>query len=243
MSQSIHTEADMEALCHAAAKQLVELILAKDGDFNIALAGGSTPKRLYQLLASAPYADQIPWQRMRIFFGDERSVGPDDSESNYRMAHDALLAHVPIAKDRIHRIHGEQSPIQDAASDYASVLKQYLPFDDACVLQFDMVLLGLGPDGHIASLFPGTDALTITDAATAAVWVEKFNTWRVSITYPLINHARRVWLFVAGASKAEIIDEIFNQAPQQPPYPVQAIQAENELCWFLDEAAAKELSL
>ncbi len=232
----------MEQLCHAAAQRLLSLIEASHGDFNIALAGGSTPKRLYQILASSPYREQMPWSRLRFFFGDERSVGPDHADSNYRMAKEALFDHVPLDATRIHRIEGEAADIQLAAQHYGELLQQHLPRDASGQLQFDVVLLGLGPDGHIASLFPDTTALAVNDAATAAVWVEKMNTWRVTISYPLINHARHVWLFVAGDSKAAIIDEIFNH-PSATHYPVQGIRAVNELCWFLDQAAAKELQL
>ncbi len=237
-------EADNQSICNASARALVQLIddtLQASEKFTIALAGGSTPKALYQLLATEEFSQIIPWQKIHIYFGDERSVGPEHDESNYRMACESLLNHVAIPPENIHRIQGEAEDIKSAAANYAKELDQGLSKNEDYYPQFDLVLLGLGPDGHVASLFPNTDILKQKEAWADAVWVEKFSTWRVSITYPLINHAKNVWLFVAGESKADIIAQVLGNQAEEYAYPVQGITAQGQLVWFLDDAAASKL--
>jgi len=237
-------EADNQSICNASARALVQLIddtLQVSEKFTIALAGGTTPKVLYQLLATEELSQQIPWQQIHVYFGDERSVGPEHEDSNYRMACEALLNHVAIPSENIHRIQGEANNIKSAAASYAQELDQGLSKNEDNYPQFDLVLLGLGPDGHVASLFPDTDILKQKDAWADAVWVEKLSTWRVSITYPLINHAKHVWLFVAGETKANIIEQVLGDKAEEFSYPVQGIEAQGQLLWFLDEAAASKL--
>ncbi len=244
MNHQLIIEDDSAALCQRAAADLVRLVkdsAVKGRPFHIALAGGSTPKALYALLASSPYCDEMPWEHIRFFFGDERMVPKDDPESNYRMAREALLSQVPVSDEQIHRIRGELEDVNEAAALYDRELAQYLPRDEAGVSQFDLVLLGLGPDGHIASLFPGTDILANHESRAAAVWVEKFNTWRVSITFPLINHARHIWLFVAGEAKTDIVRQVIKEKVQTPGYPVEMITPQGEQLWYLDKMAAAKL--
>ena len=244
MDKEIIIAPDSTELCHRAAQRLVALIQANAREgrpFHISLAGGTTPKALYQLLARSPYVEEIPWDHVRIFFGDERMVPPDHPDSNFRMANEALFSHVPLNTDQIHRIKTELGDPREAANHYDQLLERALPRDDQGISQFDLVLLGLGPDGHVASLFPGTDILDLSDRRAAAVWVERLNTWRISITFPLINHARNVWLFVAGEGKADIVGEVLGKPREQARYPVEMIQPKGLLSWYLDQAAAARL--
>lgn len=236
--------ADMESLCLQAARDLVHLIRqgvdARD-EFHLFLAGGSTPKSLYKLLATEPYSSSIPWGKVHLYFGDERNVAPDHPDSNFNMVNTALLGKVNIDPTHIHRIRGELDATE-AASTYDTLLKNILPKDSDERLQPDLVLLGLGGDGHVASLFPGSAILDEADASCAATPVEKLKTWRISITYPLINNARDVWLFVAGDSKRAIVDRIFNHPSSSEPLPVERINARGRLTWYLDQAAASQLT-
>ena len=244
MDKQITIAPDSTELCHLAAQRLVALIQANATEkrpFHISLAGGTTPRALYQLLARSPYVEEIPWDHVRIFFGDERMVPPDHPDSNFRMANEALLSHVPLCADQIHRVKTELGDPDEAANHYDQLLERSLPRDDQGVSQFDLVLLGLGPDGHIASLFPGTDILQVSDRRAAAVRVERLDTWRISITFPLINHARNVWLFVAGEGKADIVGEVLGRPRDPARYPVEMIQPEGVLTWYLDQAAAARL--
>ncbi len=245
MDAQLIIEADSARLCRHAAADLVALVkesVAAGRPFHIALAGGSTPKALYELLAQTPYVDEMPWEHIRFFFGDERSVAKEHPDSNFRMANEALLSQIPLSDEQIHRIHGEMESAVEAAALYDEELAQYLPRDEAGVSQFDLVLLGLGPDGHVASLFPGTEILNNYEARAAAVWVEKLGTWRISITFALINHARHIWMFVSGGAKADIIRQVIGEdkAPT-PRYPVEMISPRGRQVWYLDKAAAAKL--
>lgn len=234
---------DMEALCLEAARDLLRLIqqgIAERGEFHIFLAGGSTPQSFYKLLATSTYANAIPWNKLHLYFGDERNVPPDHPDSNYRMVNNALLKQISIDPMHLHRIQGELTADQAAAA-YHNVLKNLVPKDANDQPQPDLVLLGLGPDGHIASLFPDTDILDKVDNHCAAVWVEKFKSWRISITYPVINNARNLWLLVAGDNKQDIVDRIFNHPSAVDPLPVERIAAQGQVTWFMDQAASKWL--
>ncbi len=234
---------DIGAVCLEAADDILRLAqqcVADSGEFNIALAGGTTPKRLFQILAKPPYSTSIPWGKTHIFFGDERSVSPTHIDSNYAMANKYLLSHINIDPLRVHRIHSELDP-EDAANAYNTVLGSFLPLNDQGQPVFDLILLGLGDDGHVASLFPGTDILSVTDKRAAAVWVESKNTWRISITMPTINSAHNVWLLVTGDSKCDIVDTVFKYPSITRPLPVEMLKPQTGVTWYLDEAAAKWL--
>ncbi len=205
---------------------------AEHGCFYLALAGGSTPQALYRLLASDEYREQVDWSRVEVFFGDERYVGPDHPDSNYRMARETMLAHLPIPPGQIHPLDTQQE-VRHAAAAYARLLQQRLPQNEQGPV-FDLVLLGMGDDGHTASLFPRTCILH-DERLAAAVYVEKFKAWRLSLTYRTLNNAGQVWLLVAGANKAAVIGEL--QAGRGEGYPVAALRPQGELNWFVDRAA------
>lgn len=213
-------EATARAAAQAFAQSAREAVTAH-GAFHVALSGGSTPKLMYRELRGLPH---VPWKAVHIYFSDERSVGPDSPESNYGAARDELLTHVPIPEAQIHRLEGERRPLEEAARAYAALLPERL----------DVVLLGMGDDGHTASLFPGTEALNAT-GRVAANWVPQLDTGRLTFTFPEINAARERWLVVVGAGKAEVLREV--QAGEGA-YPVARVQ---DPVWFLDGAAAEKL--
>ena len=206
-----------------------------------ALAGGSTPRQLYELLASPAYRDRIDWQRVCIYFGDERCVPPEHTDSNYRMAREALLDHVPVLSQQVQRMEGEHPEPAQAARHYAEQLHAQLPKDEQGLPRFDLVLLGMGPDGHTASLFPNTDILDNISDLVAAVYVEKLRSWRLSLTYVTINRARHVLILVTGSNKASLIRDILGEQAVAARYPIQGVQPNGELLWYLDAAAAAGL--
>lgn len=237
----LHIHTDPAALARAVAARCAELARAAQashGGFHVALAGGSTPRLLYRLLA-AEYRELIDWARTHVYFGDERCVAPDHPDSNYGMAREALLQHVAIPPAQIHRIEGEDPDPGAAARRYADLLHRQLPRARAHGTgQFDLVLLGLGPDGHIASLFPATAILDEHRAWAAAVHVDKLQAWRISLTYPVINAARHIALLVAGDNKAAIIREVIATPDAASRYPAGRLQPQGEVEWFIDHAAA-----
>jgi 6-phosphogluconolactonase len=240
----LHIHADPAALARAVAERGAELAraaCAARGAFHVALAGGSTPRLLYRLLASE-YRGQIDWSRTHVYFGDERCVGPDHPDSNYGMAREALLRHVAIPPGQIHRIEAEDPDPRAAARRYADLLHRQLPRPHPHgTVQFDLVLLGLGPDGHVASLFPGTAILDEQRAWVAAVHVDRLQAWRISVTFPVINAARHIVLLVAGDDKASIIRDVIGKPDPAARYPAGRLRPAGELEWFIDHAAARLL--
>jgi 6-phosphogluconolactonase len=236
---------DADVLARAAAIQLLELsqaAIAERGVFTLALSGGSTPKKLYTLLAKDPAFAAFPWAKTHLFFGDERHVPPDNADSNFRMVKESLLSsgHVPAAN--VHRVFAELDNAAQAAAEYEAGMRR--DFADNARLdsfpRFDVVLLGMGPDGHTASLFPGSAALEEKTAWVAANWVEKFKTDRITFTFPVLNAARAVLLLVAGADKAPMIRQVLGDA--RGTYPVERVQPRDGVkVWMLDHAAAAEL--
>jgi 6-phosphogluconolactonase len=213
--------------------------IADHGRFTIALSGGGTPRPIYVRLATTDYRDRIEWSKVHIFFGDERCVPPDDSRSNYRMAREALLDHVSLPSDHIHRLQGETDPPQ-AALLYEQEL-QHL-FRSLTFPVFDLICLGLGDNGHTASLFPGTAALREKERWVVAQYVEVMATWRVTFTAPLINAARHIVFLVEGAGKAEVVWRVLAGPYQPDVLPAQLIQPVNgQLHWLADAAAASKI--
>ena len=236
MDLEIKVLPDATEIARQAAERVIDAAnrAAHEGRrFSIALAGGSTPRALYELLATEPYRSRIDWPSVEVFFGDERTVPPDHKDSNYRMAREALLSKVPIPGDNVYRMAGEIDP-NDAAKQYGQMLKE--KFGEGGL---DMVLLGMGDDGHTASLFPDTEALNETKHRAVANFVPKMRTWRITLSAPFINRARDVLLLVGGAGKAQRLQEVL-EGPQDPRrLPVQLIKpAEGKVTWLVDAPAA-----
>jgi 6-phosphogluconolactonase len=208
------------------------------GRFTVALSGGSTPKALYLLLATK---SNIPWDKIYFFWGDERHVPPDSPESNYRMANEALLSKVPVRAENIFRIHAEEKDAAAAALQYEQAIKDFFHLSAGEFPRFDLILLGIGTDGHTASLFPGTAALNETQRLVVANWVPKFNTHRITFTFPVLNAAACVMFLASGPDKAPVLREILeNRAAALPSQRVQPTNG--KLVWVVDEPAANALS-
>lgn len=238
----IHT--DPEALSRAAADRVTALCReaeAARGACHLALAGGSTPRRLYQLLAGPPWSQQLPWPALQIYFGDERAVPPEHPDSNYGMARAVWLARAPLAAGQVHPMPADPARINQAAADYAGLLERQLPRNEAGVPVFDLILLGLGPDGHTASLFPGTPVLEERTRWVAPVYLEQHDSWRLTLTYPVLEAARQLLFLVAGADKAACLARVLGTPANGELLPVQRIAARGRVEWHLDAAAAERL--
>lgn len=242
----LHRSNDAEQLALDAAQALIATgveAIAQRGRFVLALSGGGTPRRMFQSLAAPPLRDGLDWSRVEFFWGDERTVPPDDADSNYRMAHEALLGPLGIEPARIHRIAAERDDVDAAALDYAlGIANCFQTAISNPPPPLDLILLGMGDDGHTASLFPGTDALNESQRWVVANRVPQHDTIRITMTYPLINRARRVFFLVSGARKAKVLASVLFGPRDPQRLPSQRIApAEGELVWFVDEAAAAEL--
>ncbi len=210
------------------------------GQARIAISGGSTPKAVFVLLA-AEYVDVIPWDKLQLFWVDERCVPPDNEESNFGMTRDAMLSKVPLAAGNVHRMEGELDP-QEAASRYESEIRNTFKLEGAETPTFDLIVLGLGPDGHTASLFPHTEGLNEMARICIANHVPQKDTWRMTLTWPVITQGREVVFLIEGADKAEIIRTVFAGAYDPETYPAQLIRpASGRLSLLLDAAAASAL--
>jgi 6-phosphogluconolactonase len=229
-------------LFDAAAKEFVRIgraAIAERGRFTVALSGGSTPRTLYSLLAKE-HAD-FAWNKTFLFFGDERHVPPDHHDSNYRMVNEALLSKVSIPARNVYRVQAEDPEAAMAASEYERQLRNFFKLTPGEFPHFDLILLGLGPDGHTASLFPDSEGLKEQSRLVIANWVEKFKTHRITFTFPVLNHTTDVMFLSSGTEKAEMVREIL-EGHHRPPYPAQQIEPEGRLVWMLDEAAAAKLT-
>jgi 6-phosphogluconolactonase len=229
--------ADPEALAHRVAQWITDLACHSPGRFAVALSGGSTPKRLYQLLAGSPYREALPWDRVHWFFGDDRFVPRDDPNSNYGMARDAMLAQAPVPAANIHGIPIEGAPADGAAA-YERELKSYYGADrlDPARPLFDVVLLGMGPDGHTASLFPGKPALDVMDRWVVGVPEPGLTPFvpRVTLTFPALESARSAVFVAAGADKHTMMNRVLSGDRTLPSARVNPV---GELVWFIDRAA------
>ena len=212
------------------------------GRFAVALAGGSTPKGVYLQLAAEERsgANRLPWERIHVFFGDERCVPPEHADSNFRMASESLLAHVPIPPANVHRFRGEHEPTR-AAEAAERDLREYFG-NGAEPPRFDLILLGLGPDGHTASLFPDTEALRETVRLATANWVPKLNAHRLTLTFPVLNNASEIVFLVPGAEKAKVLREVLRPSPNGSGHPAKSVRpSRGRLLWLVDENAASGL--
>ena len=241
---SVHIVADAEALAVAAADQLETTVAqaATDGRAaTVALSGGSTPKRMGQLLAGTLYAARIEWARLHVFWGDERWVPIRDPESNAGEAKRGFLDHVPIPADQVHPFDTGLADPDEAVRRYEQTIRRVVPIKEG-VPVFDLIFLGMGDDGHTASLFPGTSALRETDRLVVANPVPKLDTTRLTFTPPLLNAAARVTFLVGGAGKAEMLHKVLDGPVDIESMPSQIVRpATGSLVWIVDEAAAVQL--
>ena len=238
---TVSVSEDAVGLASAAADWLLGLAsdaIARDGRFLVALAGGSTPRALYQALAASPWRERTQWDRWEVFFGDERAVPPEDEASNYQMARQSLLDHVPVAAERVHRMEAERAELDAAAEAYSSLLAETCPrVGPDAVPRLDCILLGIGENGHTASLFQGDPSLQVRDRWAVRSRADYAPYDRITVTFPVLNTASHVAFLVSGGSKGDalrgVVQGTVPAAGVQPP--------DGELRWFLDADAAESM--
>ena len=242
VAHEVHVFPSDAGASHAGAASFVEqarLATAERGRFIVALSGGDTPRAMYELLAQEPFVSMVPWERVHLFWGDDRAVPPDHPRSNYRMARRACIGRVPIPDANVHRIQGEL-PADEAARRYEQELEHV--FGDVHIPVFDLVHLGIGRDGHTASLFPHTDALAETEAwVTTNVDRAHGNEPRVTLTFPVINAARRVEVLLLEPEKAELVRKVVAGEGNVEELPARGIAPHGPVVWLLTEGAASRL--
>jgi 6-phosphogluconolactonase len=232
---------DLDQLAHAAAEVFVERSEQTPGAFRVALSGGHTPIALHRLLSASPYRERVAWERVQFYWGDDRCVPPDDEQSNYRMARETLLDPLGIPAEQIHRMRTELPPAE-AADQYEQELRATFNLAEGALPRFDFKLLGMGPDGHTASLFPHTAALLETDRLVVANEVPQLQTTRITLTAPAINASATVVFLIAGEDKADALEAVLRGPVNPEVYPSQLITPTNgELLYLLDRAAAAKL--
>ncbi|HET7875216.1 MAG TPA: 6-phosphogluconolactonase [Methylomirabilota bacterium] len=245
MSQIRRLE-DPAAVAAAAARDFADLAreaIRARGRFSVALSGGSTPRRLYALLAEHPFREAVPWDRIDVFWGDERAVPPDHPDSNYGAARAALLSKVPVPRERVHRVLAEVSDPREAARRYqAEIARVFGVPEEGAPPAFDLVLLGMGADGHTASLFPYSEALVERRRWVVSHYVSQLGAARITFTVPLINGAREIRVLVTGADKAATLESVL-EGPREPErLPAQLVApVSGRTVWLVDEAAAAKL--
>lgn len=232
-------------LFQAAAEEVIRAAteaIGQRGRFTIALSGGSTPKSLYNLIAANASAS-LPWEKIFFFWSDERHVPPTDADSNYHMAQETILSKIEVPAGNIFRVPTENRDASAVAAAYEQTLQEFFAAQPGDVPRFDLILLGMGPDGHCASLFPETAALQEKSRLVVANWVEKFKTYRITFTLPLLNAAREAMFLVSGTDKAPALREVLEGKASGEKFPSKLIKpADGKLIWFVDRAAASELS-
>src|ERR1700730_7016287 len=238
---------DNRSLAKRAGEEFVKMAQSavKDhGSFSVALSGGSTPKLLYSLLATdADLRAKVPWDKMHLFFGDERHVGRDDPQSNFKMASETMITKAPLKPEQIHRMKGEYPDPERAAKEYEQDLRTYFHLKDAELPRLDLVLAGMGEEGHTLSLFPGTKALHAQGRAVVHNWVGKLYTERITFTAPAANNAKMILFMVAGKEKALALKGVLEGPYEPEQLPGQLLQPTNgKLLWLVDEAAGSMLT-
>jgi 6-phosphogluconolactonase len=238
---------DNPAIARRAAEIFVKMAqsaVTRNGSFSVALAGGSTPKLLYSLLATdADLRAKLPWDKMQLFFGDERHVGPDDPQSNFKMASEAMITKAPLKPEQVHRMKGEYPDSERAAKEYEQDLRSHFRIKDSELPRLDLVLAGMGDEGHTLSLFPGTKALHAQGRAVVRNWVGKLYTERITITAPVANNAEMILFMVAGKEKTLALKGVLEGPYEPDQLPAQLLQPTNgKLLWLVDEAAGSMLS-
>ena len=237
---------DAPTIARRAAEEFIKsanTAVKSKGSFSVALAGGSTPKALYSLLASDPLRGQLPWEKMHLFFGDERHVEPTHPDSNFRMATEAMISKVPLKPDQVHRIKAENPDTEQAAREYEKELRSHFKLADGEAPQFDLVLLGMGNEGHTLSLFPGTKALRDNGRLVLRNWVGKLLAERVTLTAPAASNTVLAMFMVAGADKAMALKAVLEGPYEPEQLPAQLIDPKNgRLLWLVDATAGGLLS-
>lgn len=228
---------NLKSLSRFAAEKFIKIgndAIEKNNKFTVALAGGSTPKMLYKLLACNEFRSNIDWKKVFFFFGDERNVAPDLDDSNFKMANESLFQPLHISNENIFGWQTELENADEIAEDYEKKIRDFLPFD--------LILLGMGDDAHTASLFPNTEALNETEKIAVANFVEKFDAYRLTLTFPVVSKAANIIFLVSGENKAEALRKVLQGEFQPDDFPAQNVKPENgNLWWLVDEAAAKLL--
>lgn len=229
-----------------AANKFIEIgneKIKENGRFTVALAGGSTPKSLYELLTTNEFRNKIDWEKVYFFFGDERDVSPMSEMSNFRMANEIMLKNLDVPQTNIFRWHTEIINAPEVAESYERSIKKFFALANGEFPRFDLILLGMGDDGHTASLFPFTDALNETTKIVVANYVEKLDSKRLTFTYPTINNAKNIIFLVGGANKADALREILEGVENTDKFPSQNVNPENgKLIWLVDKKATQNLS-
>lgn len=242
--QSIFVCENRDELSRSLAEMFVNLAneaVKRQDRFTVALSGGSTPKSLYSLLAQPEYSTRVPWAKTHLFWGDERCVTHDSPESNYKMVRESLLSKIQIPADHVHPTTGQDIEPDRAARDYEEVLKLVFQISGEAIPRFDLILLGLGPDGHTASLFPGSEALKESKRLVVANYVEKFKSDRITFTLSLLNSAAHVIFMVSGEDKKEILPQVLQSG--QAAYPAQLVRPKDgKLEWYVDQVAMEKVN-
>lgn len=246
MEFNLQIVSDAAALARAVADVFIATAnqaMEKKGAFTVALSGGSTPKALYSLLTTdRDLNSRVPWQKIDFFFGDERHVPPDHADSNYRSAQEGMLSKVPVSPERVFRMKGEYQETEKAAAEYDQVLREFFHLSAGQLPRFDLIMLGMGPDGHTASLFPGTKALNEQNRLVTSNWVGKFYTHRITMTAPVLNNAACVMFMAGGQDKAQPLKAVLEGPYEPAQLPSQLIRpTHGTLCWLVDQSAASLL--
>ncbi len=247
MDREIRILADGTAIAKRAAQEFVQAATAAvraKGSFNVALAGGSTPKALYSFLVSDPaLRSQVPWDKLHLFFGDERHVPPDHPDSNFRMAMESMISKSPLKPEQVTRIKGEYPDAEKAALEYEKALRDYFKLKDGDNPRFDLVLAGMGNEGHTLSLFPGTKALHADGRLVARNWIGKLYTERITLTAPAASNSAEVIFMVTGADKALALKAVLEGPFEPEQLPAQLLQPKNgKLLWLVDSTAGSMLT-
>jgi 6-phosphogluconolactonase len=247
VDREVRILADATAIAKRAAQEFVQAASAAvraKGSFDVALAGGSTPKALYSLLVSdATLCSQLPWDKIHLFFGDERHVGPGHPDSNFRMATEAMISKAPLNKEQVTRIKGEYPEAEAAAQEYEEALRSYFKLQTGEYPRFDLFLAGMGSEGHTLSIFPGTKALHADGRIAVRNWVGKLCTDRITLTAPAASNSARVLFMVTGADKACALKSVLEGPYEPEQLPAQLLQPKDgKLLWLVDTAAGRMLS-
>jgi 6-phosphogluconolactonase len=241
LSRSIELFPDVAAIAQKAAAIFVgaaQVAASDRGVFRVAMAGGSTPKALHALLVAEPFRSQLPWDNMQVFFGDERHVSPDHADSNYRMVNETFISKTPIKPEQIFRIKAELQDAERAALDYEQILRTQFALKPGELPRFDLMMLGMGNEGHTLSLFPGTTALRDNGRLVVRTWVGKLYTERITCTAPVANNSAAVLFMIAGADKAPSLKAVLEGPYEPEQLPSQLIQPANGKLIFLIDSAA-----